>query len=89
MAERFDVRITVKQVPGKCNQGHFVGEEWVMGKKTPEGICLSAFNAIFPPARVLSAGGGFSYQTDPDVMQVICPDPKCPVLFELRRIKAS
>ena len=53
MAERFDVVAKVVSQKGTCGAEHKVGDQWVIGSKTPEGICLSAFNALFPSLRVL------------------------------------
>ncbi len=87
MAERYDVLVKVISQKGTCVQEHKVGDEWVIGRKTPEGICLSAFDALFPSARVLMFGGSFPWGTDPDVSTVACPDAKNPVVFELRRLR--
>lgn len=86
MAERYEVLVKVVSQKGTCVQEHKVGDEWVIGRKTPEGICLSAFDALFPNARVLMFGGVFPWETDPDVSTVACPDAKNPVVFELRRL---
>ena len=87
MAERYEVVIKVISQKGTCVQEHKVGDEWVIGTKTPEGICLSAFHALHPNARVLMFGGSFPWETDPDVSAVVCPDAKNPVVFELRRLR--
>lgn len=86
MAESYDVLVRVISQKGTCVQEHKVGEEWVIGRKTPGGICLSAFNSLFPNARTLMFGGSFPWATDPDVATVACPDAKNPVVFELRRL---
>ncbi len=87
MPERHDVAVKVTSQKGTCGAGHKVGDEWVIGSKTPEGICLSAFYALFPNARVLMFGGTFPWGTDPDVATVACPDARNPVVFELRRLR--
>ncbi len=87
MAERYEVLVRVVSQKGTCVQEHKVGDEWVIGRKTPEGICLSAFDALFPNARVLMFGGAFPWETDPHVTTVACPDAKNPVVFELRRLR--
>jgi len=86
MAERYEVLVKVVSQKGTCVHEHKVGDEWVIGRKTPEGICLSAFDALLPNARVLMFGGSFPWETDPDVSTVACPDAKNPVVFELRRL---
>lgn len=86
MAERYEVRVRVISQKGTCEQEHKVGEEWILGTKTPEGICLSAFYALFSNARVLMFGGALPWESDPDVSTVACPDAENPVVFELRRL---
>ncbi len=87
MTERYDVAVKVISQKGPCHKEHKVGQEWVIESKTPEGICLSAFNALFPRIQVLRFGGSFPWETDPDVATVACPDAKNPVVFELRRLR--
>ena len=87
MAEMYDVVVKIVSQKGTCAEGHKVGDEWVIGSKTPEGICLSAFNAMFPSLRVLRFGGSFPWSTDPDVATAACPDALNPVVFELRRLR--
>ena len=87
MAKSFEIAIKVVSQQGSCGHQHKVGDKWVMGSKTPEGICLSAFNALLPSARVLMFGGSFPWGTDPDVTTVACPDAENPVAFELRRLR--
>ena len=86
MAERYDVAVKVEYQKGTCSREHKVGEEWVIGGKTPEGICLEAFNALFPHLQVLMFGGSFPWGTEPSVTLEACPDPNNPVVFELRRV---
>lgn len=86
MAERYEVLVRVVSQKGKCVQEHKVGEEWVLGKKTPEGLCLSALDSILPNARVLMFGGSFPWEKDPNVTRVACIDAENPVVFELRRL---
>jgi uncharacterized repeat protein (TIGR04076 family) len=87
MAERYDVAIKVISQEGTCGAGHKVGDEWVIGSKTPEGICLSAFHALLPNTRVLKYGGTFPWGTDSDATTIACPDAENPVVFELRRLR--
>ena len=87
MAERYDVAIKVISQKGTCSNEHKVGDEWVIGDKTPEGICLGAFGALHPHVKVLGYGGSFPWTSDPDVATFACPDAKNPVVFELRRLR--
>jgi len=87
MAERYDVVAKVVSQEGTCGAEHKVGDQWVIGSKTPEGICLSAFSSLFPSLRVLTFGGSFPWETNPDVITLACPDAENPVVFELTRLK--
>ena len=87
MAESYDVAVKIISQKGTCAAEHKVGDEWVIGSKTPAGICLSAFNVLLPNARVLRFGGSFPWESNPDVTTVACPDAANPVVFELRRIR--
>ena len=87
MAERYQIRVGVVSQKGRCAQEHKVGDQWVIDRKTPEGMCPSAWNALFSSVRVLMFGGTFPWQEDPDVTRLACPDAENPVVFELRRLR--
>ena len=87
MAERYDVAVRVVSQKGTCNAEHKVGDEWVIGRKSPEGICLSAFNALLPELRALMKKRRPPEEEGPDVIRVTCPDTRNPVVFELRRLR--
>jgi len=87
MADSYDVVIKVVSQKGSCANKHKVGDEWIIRGKTPEGICLSAFNSLFFSAHTLRFGGAFPWESNPDVATVACPDAENPVVFELRRLR--
>jgi len=68
MAKRYDVFVRVVSKKGTCGQKHKAGDEWVIKRKTPEGICLGAFSSIYPSVRVLMYGGALPWERDPDVI---------------------
>jgi uncharacterized repeat protein (TIGR04076 family) len=72
---------------GSCDVGHKVGDEWVLGPKTPEGICIAAYHSMYANAFLLLTGASMPWGADPDVATMACPDAKNPVVFELRRIR--
>ena len=84
MADRYDVAVKVISQKGTCAQEHKVGDEWVIGSKTPEGICVSALHSVYPHLCVLRVGGSLPWSTDPDACTEACPDPNNPVIFEFR-----
>jgi uncharacterized repeat protein (TIGR04076 family) len=86
MAKRYKVRIKVVSQKGYCGAGHKVGDEWLVEKNTPEGICVFAMAALSPFMTPLIYGGAFTWEEDPDVTTVACPDAQNPVVFEIRRL---
>lgn len=88
MTELYDVSVKVISQKGHCAQGHKVGDEWIIKEyKTPEGICMGAFDSIFPVAAVMAFDGKFPWASDPDCTEVACSDAQNPVVFEVRRMK--
>lgn len=79
-----DVIARVISQRGTCEAGHKVGDEFIIGQKTPPGLCSWAFYTLFPFAEVLQFGGSFPWEEDPNKATVACPDPTNPVIFELR-----
>jgi len=86
MAEAL-VRVKVISQKGHCEAGHKVGDEWVAGEKTPEGLCIFALGSLLPFLTPLMYGGSFPWEKDPDVSTVACPDAENPVVFEIRRVR--
>ena len=80
-----DVIARVISQKGTCAAGHKVGDEFVIGQKTPPAFCSWAFHTLFPFAQVLQFGGSLPWEDDPDRATVACPDPGNSVVFELRR----
>jgi uncharacterized repeat protein (TIGR04076 family) len=87
MTERYDVSVKVISQKGVCAANHKVGDEWVIGSKTPEGICFTAFQSVFPGIRVFMFGGSYPWAADSEGTKTACPDPENPVVFEVRRIR--
>ena len=49
-------------------------------------ICHWAYNSLYPAACVLAYGGSLPWWSDPYSVELCCPDPFNPVVFELRRV---
>ena len=81
--------VSVTVVGGECNQKfHNVGDSWVVGNYTPEGMCTSAFAALFPLILTCQCGGKFHWEKDQNVTRAICPDDKG-LVFEIREASAG
>ncbi len=87
MAETYDVIARVISQKGSCVAGHKVGDEFLIGDITPQGMCSWAFYSVFPFISTLQYNGSFPWETDSQKAIVACPDPGNPVVFELRRVK--
>lgn len=86
MAESYKVSIEVISQEGTCEAGHKVGDRWIIGDTTPEGICTFAFNALMPFITPLMFGASLPWEEDPDMTTVACPDAQNPLVFEVRRL---
>lgn len=78
------IKLVRNQIP--CHSGHKIGDEWIFNYMTPGGMCGLAYNAIYPTALALQFGATFPWQTDPDVIELSCPDAGVNNVFELRRV---
>ena len=86
MTERYVVLVRVESIRGKCMRGHFVGEEWKITHKTPEGICMGAFGSLLPAIRTLQFGGTFPWQKGQNFTKIGCIDSVNTVAFRVERL---
>ena len=87
MAQQYKITVKVVSMKGSCAAGHKIGDEWVIeGDHTPAGMCMYAYNSLFPFTQVLSLGGTLPWEPDPDITNVSCTNAAHPVIFEVRRV---
>jgi len=79
-----DIEVQVVKQEGVCGAGHKVGDCWVCGSKTVDGICAAAYAAIYPTLRALASGGSFAWGGPDGSLEVACPDGDNPVIFRLK-----
>jgi len=60
---------------GNCEAGMREGDRFIIGQKTPAGMCAWAYHTLFPFAQTLIFGGSFPWESDPDRAQAACLDP--------------
>ena len=84
-----DVKVRVVFVKGICNAGHRVGQEWIVSRHTPAGICATAFHAIFHNLYFLLRGGRRETRVGSGVIMSPCSDAWNQVIFELSPIPGS
>lgn len=85
----YDIKVEVISQEGTCHQEHKVGDSWIVSHKTPGGICLAAFGAMYSRLSYLEYGGSAPWKKkgNPDESICVCPDPKNPVIFKLTRLR--
>ena len=86
MSKRYDVKITLLSQLKKCPAGHKVGDEFIVGRYTPGGLCMGAFASLLPYITTLRFGGSFPWEKDPDSGTFGCPDCKVVNTFRIERI---
>lgn len=82
-----DVRVEVVKQEGRCKAGHRVGDQWVCGERTVDGICALAYASMYPMLWALSACGRFSWASADGSIEIACPDGDNPVVFSLSAVK--
>ena len=87
--EKSDVKVKVVSQKGTCAWGHKKGDEWIITGASPAGLCLGALNAMTPFIFTLQHGGEYKWPPGSDTLQLCCPDPFNPVIFELTRIPGT
>ncbi|MFC2068619.1 TIGR04076 family protein [Chloroflexota bacterium] len=88
MDKVYPVQVTVKSIKGKCHERMKQGTTWLIKEgKTPNGVCIYAWNSIYPVVRVFRHGGEHWWNLDRDVSYVSCPDPENQVIYEVKRLR--
>ncbi len=86
------VIVTVKEIKGKCDAGHkvgdkieFIGDNIING----EPRCILGIAAIWPLLHTMAFGGVLSNSSplrkDDDTWIACCPDPNNLVIYEMKR----
>jgi uncharacterized repeat protein (TIGR04076 family) len=82
------VEVTVKSQKGTCAFGHKVGDKIVFDGKTIQGnICYSALMVVLPKVYAMRYSAEFPWAESKDIIYNACPDPKNPVVFEIKRLR--
>lgn len=89
MAKRYDVRITLIAQSGTCPNGHQIGDEFLVSRTTPGGLCMGAFASLLPYVTTLRFGGSFPWETNEDTAKICCPDPEVCNVFRLERLRGQ
>ena len=87
--ERHDVKVKIVSQKGTCVMDHKEGDEWVFSTPSPAGLCMGAFTALAPFIRTLQYGGEYEWPIGSGTLQMCCPDPFNPVIFEITKIPGT
>ncbi|OOM79020.1 hypothetical protein CLPUN_17470 [Clostridium puniceum] len=80
-------RLTVKEVvKNDCPAGHKVGDTFEFGRGCPEGLCITAFHAVYPLVLPFWCNAGIPWEKDKNKVKVTCPDSNSLVTFELENL---
>ncbi len=82
------VRIEVTEIllGGECPVGHKPGTTWeVRDGMTPEGMCGSAWNAMYHYVFALRSGGAMPWSGERE-LTMCCPDAANPVVFRISAV---
>ena len=86
MSREYRVKVALMSQKKRCHNGHRPGDEWIVGRTTPEGMCMSAFGTLFPFITTLKFGGSFPWESEDGVVHIACPDGEICNLFRLERL---
>jgi len=84
-----DIKLKVVSQKGDCGAGHKVGDEWIISGGTPANLCNGAYAALAPFVRTLQYGGEYEWPLGSGTLQLCCPDPFNPVIFELTKVPGT
>jgi uncharacterized repeat protein (TIGR04076 family) len=83
----FKIIGTIKDVKGHCTARHKIGDEFELSGHSANGLCGFFYHDVFPTIITLQFGGTFPWSSDPDIIEVECPDRMNVVKMELKRIR--
>ncbi len=89
MARRYDVKLTLVSQLKRCPAGHKVGDEFIVGRYTPAGMCLGAFASLLPYITTFRYGGSFPWEKNPDAATFCCPDAEVANTFRVERVRQA
>ena len=61
------------------------GQTFVLGARTPEGMCAKAFATIYPTALAMRFSDSIAWENDKGYLDITCPDQD--VVYRLSRIE--
>ena len=66
----------------KCSK---VGDCFVLGPRTPAGMCARAFAAVYPASLAMRFAEKISWEAEDGSVEITCPDQD--VVYRLTRVK--
>jgi uncharacterized repeat protein (TIGR04076 family) len=83
----YEVKCEVLEVNSALTSCQKAGDVFVLGPRTPEGMCARAFAAVYPAALAMRFTEDFAWQKGKDCLEITCPDGF--VVYRLTRVKET
>ena len=81
----YEVKCEVIEVNSALTSCQKAGDSFVIGRRTPAGMCARAFAAVYPAALVLRFSEDCAWQKGKESLELTCPDGH--VVYRLTRQK--
>ena len=81
----YKVKCEVVQIMANKFKCSTLGQTFVLGARTPEGMCARAYAAIYPASLAMRFSEDISWEQGRGYIDIMCPDND--VIYRLSRIK--
>jgi uncharacterized repeat protein (TIGR04076 family) len=81
----YKVKCEVVQIMANKFKCSSLGQTFVIGARTPEGMCARAYAAIYPASLAMRFSEDISWEQGRGYIDIMCPDND--VIYRLSRIK--
>jgi len=87
MPKKYEIEVCVSERRGsrECPIGHRVGQRFRVGYVCPEGMCIWAYQMLFPMISTLMHGGELPWSEVEGEGYAMCPDPEVCLVFKMKR----
>ena len=81
----YKIKCEVVQIVANKFKCSTLGQTFVIGPRTPEGMCARAYAAIYPASLAMRFAEKISWESEDGSVEVTCPDQD--VVYRLTRMK--
>lgn len=83
----YKIKCEVVQIVANKFKCSTMGQIFILGPRTPEGMCARAYASIYPAALAMRFSEDISWEQGRGYVDVMCPDND--IVYRLSRIKES